>query len=415
MRAAVGAATPRSGPATDEAQWLGWLGIVDDQLAHAGRAQSVRRTRCRAQGFHARRCCSAWAAQPRPRGAGADVRPASPGFPELHVLDSTDPAQIQALRRRIDLAQHAVHRLQQVRHARSSPNIFKQYFFERVKQAVGAARPGGTSSPITDPGSKLQQVAEGRRLPARLLRRAEHRRPLLGAVQFRHGAGGGRWASTLRRFLDRAAMMVARLRRRRAAGGEPGRACSGAILGERGAAGPRQGDDHRLAGHRATSAPGWSSCSPSRPASRARASIPVDGEPLGAPDGLRRTTGCSSTCGSRRRRSRRRTRRSTRWRRPASRWSASRSPTPTSSARSSSAGRSRPRWPASVIGINPFDQPDVEASKVATRKLTDAYEQTGALPAETPFFEADGIALFADGGTRRRSQRPARTGRSRRI
>src|SRR6185503_20552028 len=50
----------------------------------------------------------------------------------------------------------------------------------------------------------------------------------------------------------------------------------------------------------------------------------------------------------------------------------------------------------SIIGINPFDQPDVEASKVATRKLTDEYERSGSLPDETPFFEADGIKLFAD-------------------
>jgi transaldolase/glucose-6-phosphate isomerase len=50
----------------------------------------------------------------------------------------------------------------------------------------------------------------------------------------------------------------------------------------------------------------------------------------------------------------------------------------------------------SIIGINPFDQPDVEASKIATRKLTDEYERTGSLPKETPFFEAEGIKLFAD-------------------
>jgi transaldolase/glucose-6-phosphate isomerase len=49
-----------------------------------------------------------------------------------------------------------------------------------------------------------------------------------------------------------------------------------------------------------------------------------------------------------------------------------------------------------IIGINPFNQPDVEASKVATRKLTDQYEQTGALPSESPFFEGEGIKLFAD-------------------
>ena len=37
-----------------------------------------------------------------------------------------------------------------------------------------------------------------------------------------------------------------------------------------------------------------------------------------------------------------------------------------------------------IIGINPFDQPDVEASKVKTRELTDAFEKTGALPQEKP-------------------------------
>ncbi len=49
-----------------------------------------------------------------------------------------------------------------------------------------------------------------------------------------------------------------------------------------------------------------------------------------------------------------------------------------------------------VIGIHPFDQPDVEASKVATRKLTSEYEQTGKLPPETPFFEEGGLRLFTD-------------------
>jgi transaldolase/glucose-6-phosphate isomerase len=50
----------------------------------------------------------------------------------------------------------------------------------------------------------------------------------------------------------------------------------------------------------------------------------------------------------------------------------------------------------SIIGINPFDQPDVEASKIKTRALTDAYEQGDPAPVETPVFAADGIALYAD-------------------
>jgi transaldolase/glucose-6-phosphate isomerase len=51
---------------------------------------------------------------------------------------------------------------------------------------------------------------------------------------------------------------------------------------------------------------------------------------------------------------------------------------------------------SSILGIDPFDQPDVEASKDKTRELTAAYEQTGQLPPETAFLEDGGISLFAD-------------------
>ncbi len=49
-----------------------------------------------------------------------------------------------------------------------------------------------------------------------------------------------------------------------------------------------------------------------------------------------------------------------------------------------------------AMGINPFDQPDVEASKIKTRALTDAFEATGTL-AQDPLFFTDGdIRLFTD-------------------
>src|ERR1700749_3810745 len=50
----------------------------------------------------------------------------------------------------------------------------------------------------------------------------------------------------------------------------------------------------------------------------------------------------------------------------------------------------------SIIGINPFDQPDVEAAKVKTRDLTEAYEKARALPETRAFFEGGGVKLFAD-------------------
>ena len=49
-----------------------------------------------------------------------------------------------------------------------------------------------------------------------------------------------------------------------------------------------------------------------------------------------------------------------------------------------------------VIGIDPFDQPDVEASKDKTRSLTEQYEASRTLPTETPIFRENGIALYAD-------------------
>jgi transaldolase/glucose-6-phosphate isomerase len=48
----------------------------------------------------------------------------------------------------------------------------------------------------------------------------------------------------------------------------------------------------------------------------------------------------------------------------------------------------------SIMRINPFNQPDVEAAKIEARKITEEYEQTGELPEETPIFEAEGVKLF---------------------
>src|SRR5581483_4316820 len=65
-----------------------------------------------------------------------------------------------------------------------------------------------------------------------------------------------------------------------------------------------------------------------------------------------------------------------------------------------------------ILGINPFNQPDVEASKVATRKLTSEYEKTGSLPAEMPLLEENGIRLFADPNNAEALTKAAGTNRS---
>lgn len=48
------------------------------------------------------------------------------------------------------------------------------------------------------------------------------------------------------------------------------------------------------------------------------------------------------------------------------------------------------------LHLHPFDQPDVEAAKVAARNLTQTVEASGALPPETPFYAEHGVELFAD-------------------
>ena len=54
----------------------------------------------------------------------------------------------------------------------------------------------------------------------------------------------------------------------------------------------------------------------------------------------------------------------------------------------------------SILGIDPFDQPDVEASKQATRELTSEYERSGALPQSEPLIREGGIELYADARNR---------------
>jgi transaldolase / glucose-6-phosphate isomerase len=129
------------------------------------------------------------------------------GYPDLHVLDSTDPAQVKAFENKIDIAK-TLFIVSSKSGSTLEPNIFKQYFFERTKQVVGADKAGSHFIAITDPGSKMQQVAEGDRFRhiffGRSLRSA-------GAIpRFHISAWCRRQRSGLdtKKFLDRAQEMV---------------------------------------------------------------------------------------------------------------------------------------------------------------------------------------------------------------
>ena len=84
------------------------------------------------------------------------------GFPELHVLDSTDPAQIAAIEHAVDLT-HTLFIVSSKSGTTLEPNILLQYFLTRVKRAVGEAHACGHFIAITDPDSALHHLAERER------------------------------------------------------------------------------------------------------------------------------------------------------------------------------------------------------------------------------------------------------------
>ena len=141
----------------DESKWLGWLHIVSEQQ------QTIRRF-------------TNFAAEIKDAGfahvlllgmGGSSLCPEVisrsfgkiPGFPELHVLDSTDPAQVKSFENKVDLA-NTLFVVSSKSGTTLEPNIFKQYFFERTKEVVGDDQVGSRFIAITDPGSKLRQEAE---------------------------------------------------------------------------------------------------------------------------------------------------------------------------------------------------------------------------------------------------------------
>jgi hypothetical protein len=83
----------------------------------------------------------------------------TPGFPELHVLDSTDPQQIKALDDRIDVAK-SLFIVASKSGTTTEPDAFFRYFFQRVQQTVGASNACDHFVAITDPGTKLEQEAK---------------------------------------------------------------------------------------------------------------------------------------------------------------------------------------------------------------------------------------------------------------
>jgi transaldolase/glucose-6-phosphate isomerase len=141
----------------DESKWLGWLTITNEQLANldtlkqlAGEVKKAKFKHVLLLGMGGSSLCPEVLRMTFGKIAG---------FPELHVLDSTDPVQIKAVEKKVDLKK-TLCIVSSKSGSTLEPNIFKQYFFERVGKAVGDKVAGSRFIAVTDPGSKMQQVAE---------------------------------------------------------------------------------------------------------------------------------------------------------------------------------------------------------------------------------------------------------------
>src|SRR5208337_2043888 len=141
----------------DEAKWLGWLSITDEQLANAAKLKALA-DEVKSAGFSDILLLGMGGSSLCPEVLALTFAP-TPGFPRLHILDSTDPAQVRTVEKKVDLAR-TLFIVSSKSGSTLEPNIYKQFFFERVKQTVGADKAGSHFIAITDPGSKMQLVAE---------------------------------------------------------------------------------------------------------------------------------------------------------------------------------------------------------------------------------------------------------------
>src|SRR2546429_1651476 len=147
----------------DETKWLGWLDVTDEQLANARKLKEFA-DEVKGAGFSDILLLGMGGSNLCPE-VFALTFGQTPGFPHLHILDSTDPAQIRSVEKKIDLAK-TLFIVSSKSGSTLEPNIYKQYFFERVQQTVGSDnnkdkdKAGSHFIAITDPGSKVQLVAE---------------------------------------------------------------------------------------------------------------------------------------------------------------------------------------------------------------------------------------------------------------
>jgi transaldolase/glucose-6-phosphate isomerase len=374
---------------SDEANWLGWLGITDDQVAHSQHLIEMGKE-AKAGGFTHALLLGMGGSSLCPEVLKITFGRQN-GYPEFHVLDSTDPAQVKAFEKKVDFAK-TLFIVSSKSGSTLEPNIFKQYFLERAKQVVGADKAGSHFIAITDPGSKMQHVAE-----ADNFRHIFYGLPSIGG---RYSAlsdfglvPGAIMGIDMHRFLDRTEEMV-----HACASCVPLEENPGLVLGTILGVAAKRGRDKVtiIASPGINDLGAWLEQLMAESTGKdGKGLIPVDREELGPPEVygndrmfayLRLEGGADAAQDAK----------------VGVLEKAGHPVVRIAVADIYDLGQEFFRWEiatavaGSIIGINAFNQPDVEASKIATRNLTSAYEKTGSLPSEQPILQEDGIKLFTD-------------------
>jgi transaldolase/glucose-6-phosphate isomerase len=314
-----------------------------------------------------------------------------PGFPKLHVLDSTDPAQVRSLQASVNLA-NTLFIVSSKSGGTTEPNVMKDYFFARVSEAVGADKAGHRFIAVTDPGSSLEKVATKQGF-ARIF----HGDPTIGgrySVLSPFGLVPAAAAGIdVRSLLKHTASMV------RSCGPDvPPHENPGVQLGlAMGLAGLEGRDKVTILSSKKVADFGaWAEQLIAESTGKdGKGLIPIDGEPLADPALYGhdrffidiRTEGETDAAHD------------------------------DGLAALESAGHPVVRIvmksidhigqeffrfeiatavAGSILGINPFNQPDVEDAKIKTRELTAAFEKSGALPPEKPVMSTPQADLYTD-------------------
>ena len=170
---------------SDEGRWLGWLSLTDgpERSPHLGElAREVRQ-----EGLSHLLLLGMGGSSLFPEVLAATFGKQQ-GYPELHVLDSTDPGQIHRFESANRPVPNALHRLQQVR--RHPGTQYPERVFLRAGQAgLGWAR--SRKAVCCDHRPRVQAAGDSRKgwFPVHLFGGAGRGGPLLGAVELRQSAG----------------------------------------------------------------------------------------------------------------------------------------------------------------------------------------------------------------------------------